>query len=92
MEDLFKDFKPEVTYKVTVEKTTTYVKADGSDYKKIGTYKKADKYNAVGDDKYDNVPRPAYVDTKKETIFQQTSEKTDVLALIAAVNGVTFRD
>jgi len=41
---------------------------------------------------YESVPKAPHVATESKTVFQQTSEKTDILALIAAVNGVTFRD
>jgi len=85
------NFTPVTTYKVTVEKSTTFIKSDSSEYKKIGTYAKADEYNKEGDSKYDYVTKPPHVSVKKETVFQQSSENTNILALIAAVNGVEFR-
>ncbi len=85
------DFKPTTTYKVTVEKRTTYIKTDGTEYKQIGVYQEADEYNKKGDTKYDYVSKPMFVASKNETVFQQASESTNILALIAAVNGVEFK-
>jgi len=85
------NFIPTITYKVTVEKVTTFVESDDTKYEKIGTHQKDSEYNKIGDIEYGYVVKPPHVSTKKDTVFQQSSEKTDILALIAAVNGIEFK-
>ena len=80
------EFKPEVSYNVTVEKTTSYVAIGKT------KYRYTHKQDAKGEDIWTDEVLPPHVATKSEVVYKQTSGKTDVLALIAAVNGVSFRD
>lgn len=91
MNDQFKDFKPKVEYKVTVERLVTDIAYGKTSYEKIGTHQEDSEYNKKGDPEYAYVPKPPFIHTETSTVFQQTSDKTDILALIAAVNGVTFK-
>ncbi len=85
MTNILEDFVPTKEYKVTVERITTLIKTDGTDYKATG------KKDEQGNAEYEYVAKPPFIDTKTAVVFQQTSEKTDILALIAAVNGVEFK-
>ena len=72
-------------YEITIKKLVTVTKPESSDYKKV-----SDTGGDDGGAKYDYVKKPPYEVQELQIKFQQQADDVDILATIAAFNGVTF--
>ena len=74
-------------YKVVVTRISTVSYEDGEQMAYGNTHKKDDK----GDDIWADMPKPAHVTSSSEEVFAQRTPQVDLLALVAAINGVDWK-
>jgi len=79
--------KGECEYKIVVTRITKVEYEDGEKLTYQNTHKKGDD----GDDIWGNMPKPAHTSTTSEEVFIQRVDKVDLLALVAAINGISWK-
>jgi len=75
----------QVQYKVTIERITTELITNRTEFHNLGK-------DAEGDDNYEYVPAPDKVESKTVVMYSQLLDTIDPLKVIAAFNDTTWTE
>lgn len=78
-------------YEIILKKQVTKIVSGEQDYRKIADTGGDDTDNPSGGPKYGYVTKPDYEKTEWVEVLKQVAEECNVVDVVAAFNGVTFK-